>query len=223
LFIWKEAFMEETWTTLEQATQALANTADRAAKLIRQEADRARAEAVRTRGEIEAVKTDVRVVQSEIETVRKTMISATSESNRVRTGAAIAWRCVAGMVIAVVIAVGWTSARLSRNGTDMAHMTARVQDWKTIAEIAKAEAIKLRAEAETARVAQARAEGQLAGVNFATLPAVAEASSGPTTRPTLMSLISGIIDKGAEAIRAAPTDATPASAEIAATDQHHSN
>jgi hypothetical protein len=223
LFIWKEALMEETWTTLEQATQALANTADRAAKLIRQEAERARADAIRTRGEIEAVKTDVRMVQSEIETVRKTMISATSETDRVRTGAAVAWRCVAGMVVAVVIAVGWTSARLSRNGTEMANMTARVQDWKTIAEIAKAEAIKLRTEAETARVAQARAEGQLASGNPAALPAVTEASHGPTTRPTLMSLISGIIDKGAEALRTPPAEATPASAEIAATDQHPSN
>jgi len=217
--------MEETWTTLEQATQALANTADRAAKLIRQEAERARAEAIRTRGEIEAVKTDVRMVQSEIETVRKTMISATSETDRVRIGAAVAWRCVAGMVIAVVIAVGWTSAHLSRNGTEMANMSARVQDWRTIAEIAKAEAIKLRAEAETARVAQARAEGQLASVNLATLPAVTEAAAGPTTRPTLMSLISGIIDKGADALRAPATEANPASAAaaVAATDQHSSN
>jgi hypothetical protein len=211
--------MEETWSTLEQATQALANTADRAAKLIRQEAERARADAMRTRGEIEAVKTDVRLVQSELETVRKTIVSATSDGDRARAGAAIAWRCVGAMAVAVVIAVGWTSARVSRNSTEMSNMTARVQDWRTIAEIAKAEMNKLRTEAEVARVAQARAEGQLASLSIGAIPASGDlAPAGPTTRPTLMSLISGIIDKGAEALRP-PSEAAAGAAEgLAATD-----
>src|SRR5688572_18928436 len=126
--------MEETWSTLEQATQALATTAERAAKLIRHEAERARAEAVRTRGEIESVKTDVRTVQAELETVRKTIVSTASDNDRARAGAAIAWRCVGAMAIAVVIAVGWTSARLSRTNNELANMTARVNDWRTIAE-----------------------------------------------------------------------------------------
>ena len=210
--------MDETWSTLEQATQALANTADRAAKLIRHEAERARAEAMRTRGEIEAVKTDVRTVQSEIETVRKTILSATSDTERVRTGAAVAWRCVTAMVVAVVIAVGWTSARLSRSTTEISNMSARVQDWRTIAEIAKAEAFKLRTEAETAKIAQARAEGQLASLpNPHVTAAVADASRAPTTRPTLMSLFSGLIDKSTEALRP-PSEAAAGSEGIAATD-----
>ena len=209
--------MDETWSTLEQATQALANTADRAAKLIRHEAERARAEAIRTRGEIEAVKTDVRTVQSEIETVRKTILSATSDTERVRTGASVAWRCVTAMVIAVVIAVGWTSARLSRSTTEISNMSARVQDWRTIAEIAKAEAFKLRTEAETAKIAQARAEGELASLPNPHVTAVADLSAGPTTRPTLMSLISGLIDKSTEVLRP-PSEGAPGSDGIAATD-----
>lgn len=210
--------MEETWSTLEQATQALANTADRAAKLIRQEAERARADAVRTRGEIEAVKTDVRMVQSELDTVRKTILSATSEGDRARVGAAIAWRCVGAMVVAVVIAVGFTSARLSRSSTDVANMTARVQDWRTIAEISKAEMAKLRTEAEQARIAQARAEGQLATFHGPALSATSvQGPPGPTTRPTLMSLISGFIDKGTDALRQ-PSEGSSPTQEIAATD-----
>jgi hypothetical protein len=211
--------MEETWSTLEQATQALATTAERAAKLIRHEAERARAEAVRTRGEIESVKTDVRTVQAEIETVRKTLISASSDNDRARLGAAIAWRCVGAMTIAVLIAVGWTSARLSRTNTEMANMTARVNDWRTIAEITKAEMTKLRTQVEIARVAQARAEGQLANFSVAALPALGEAPpSGPTTRPTLMSLISSFIDRGADALRP-PSEGAAGSFGIAATDQ----
>ena len=209
--------MDETWSTLEQATQALANTADRAAKLIRHEAERARAEAMRTRGEIEAVKTDVRTVQSEIETVRKTILSATSDTERVRTGAAVAWRCVTAMVIAVVIAVGWTSARLSRSTTEISNMSARVQDWRTIAEIAKAEAFKLRTEAETAKIAQARAEGQLVSLPNPHVTAVSDTSRAPTTRPTLMSLFSGLIDKSTEVLRPA-SEGAAGSDGIAATD-----
>jgi hypothetical protein len=211
--------MEETWSTLEQATQALANTADRAAKLIRHEAERARAEAMRTRGEIEAVKTDVRTVQSEIETVRKTILSATSDTERVRYGASVAWRCVTAMVVAVVIAVGWTSARLSRSTTEISNMTARVQDWRTIAEIAKAEAFKLRTEAETAKIAQARAEGQLASLPTSSARTVAAVSMGPTTRPTLMSLFSGLIDKSTEVLRP-PSEGAAGADGIAVTDQH---
>src|SRR5687768_15307526 len=112
--------------SLEEATAALAATAERAAALIRTESNKAREDAMRTRAEIEEVRGEIRATKddaartrqeientrgeirstrAEIEVIRANVESGMNDTQRVRRSAGWAWSAVAVMAGCSVIAV----------------------------------------------------------------------------------------------------------------------
>ena len=236
----------ESFDTLEEATRALTNTAQRAATLMRQEADRARSEAGKAReeaeaawGQIETVRSDILSAKQEIDAVRGTILNADAENKRLRGNVRSAWSAVGVMAVLMMVAVGWTASTLTRNATRVSFLSERLEQVSTVAENRSSELERLRAEVSVARIAQARAEGELRAVGFTRpfassefspvstwaspsavapelAPAVApviepviesvepvvvsevpsmdlQLHAGPTTRPVLRDLISGLL------------------------------
>jgi hypothetical protein len=139
--------MAEAWMTLECATKALAATADRAALMMRDESERARVEASRAWDQLEIMRTDI--------------LQARRETEKIRGAAGRAWSAVGIMAAAMTVAVGWTSSALTRHYVEVHQMAAQVDQWKLNAEHKQLELTQLREEAQNARIAQARAEGEL--------------------------------------------------------------
>ncbi len=139
--------MAEAWMTLEAATKALAATADRAALMMRDESDRSRVEASRAWDQIEVMRSDI--------------LQARHDTDRARGSTRRAWGAVGVMATAMIVAVGWTSSSLTRHHVEVRQLSGQVEQWKVAAEQKNAEINQIRQEAQTARIAQARAEGEL--------------------------------------------------------------
>jgi len=139
--------MAEAWMTLEAATKALAATADRAALLMRDESDRARVEASRAWDQLEVMRSDI--------------LEARQEAQKARSGGRRAWGAVGIMAAAMIVAVGWNSSTLTRQYVETRQLNGQIDQWKVIAEQRNSEIQQIRLEAQSARIAQARAEGEL--------------------------------------------------------------
>src|SRR3712207_5114914 len=126
--------MADAWTSLEEATRALSATADRAAGLIRQEAERARAEAAKTRGEIDSMRDELLSTRCELQQVRGSIVVDREETDRSRRSARTAWSTVGAMGLVVLIAVAWTAAAITQSNARVVSLSDQLTQWRTIAD-----------------------------------------------------------------------------------------
>jgi hypothetical protein len=108
--------------------------------------------------------------RQELETVRH-------DAGRARRHATIAWSAVAVMSAAICVAVGWTSFKITRTSDQLRAIDQQSSVVRAEAERLLSEREQARADAQTARIAQAKSEGQLAAY-------VLKSGVRPTTRPT---------------------------------------
>jgi hypothetical protein len=208
--------MQRELSTVEEATAALVATAERAGALMRQEAERARVHAQRAWQEIESVRSEVQAVRSDVESIRGIVTSSQDDTQHVRHSARRAWTAVAAMAAVIVIAVGWAAATLTRSSTQLAFLNEKVAEWRNTAQVAQAEAARIRDEAQSARIAQARAEGQLKAAIHR--PDAAD-QTPPAPRPGLMTYLSDLLAKAREQMPAAhhaPPSTQPATEALSA-------
>ena len=114
-----------------------------------------------------------------------------------RTGARWAWAMVAALAAGVMVAVGWTTGNVTKTQQQAEAMRERMTNVLDHSDRLTKEQEKLRADLERARLAAARAEGQLQEIRGeaentrAELAAAREAATKshdrgqPTTRPSL--------------------------------------
>ncbi|HEV8604123.1 MAG TPA: hypothetical protein VGQ99_02080 [Tepidisphaeraceae bacterium] len=163
--------MAEAWMTLNAATKALAATADRAALLMRDESDRSRVEASRAWDQLEVMRSDI--------------LEARTETQKARSGGRRAWGAVGIMAAAMIVAVGWTSSALTRHYVEVHQLSSQADQWKLTAEHKQVELQQLREEAQSARIAQARAEGELRAV-------APDRPTRPAARPTFADRVANL-------------------------------
>ena len=153
--------MSDVYSTLEEATAALASTAERAAILIRTESARAREEAARTRHDIDSLRTDVKAARSEFETIRSTVLNEDGEKERVRRSAGWAWSAVGVMAACMMVAIGWTATQLTRGQTLLGGLNSELSQAKTAIQQRDTQLAAMRLDLESARISQVRAEVEL--------------------------------------------------------------
>jgi hypothetical protein len=119
----------------------------------------------------------VKFAQADAERARTELDIARRDAGHARHHAIFAWSAVAVMTVAICVAVGWTSYKVTRSADDIRTLNER-------ANATEKEAAKLRdqrdealAQAQQAKLESARVAGHLEAVN--SLPA-----TRPTTRPT---------------------------------------
>lgn len=177
--------MSDQFNSLEEATAALAATAERAALLIRTESTKAREDAMRTRAEIEEVRGEIRATKddaartrqeiegargeiratrAEIEVIRANVESGLNDTQRVRRSAGWAWSAVAVMAGCSVLAVGYTASKVTRSSVALAGLGGEVRELKQVVTLKDGEITNLRGEVQFSKMAQARAEGELAAL-----------------------------------------------------------
>ncbi|MFI5379523.1 MAG: hypothetical protein ACHRHE_09515 [Tepidisphaerales bacterium] len=153
--------MSEVFSTLEEATAALASTAERAAILIRTESARAKEEAARMRHELDTLRTEVQAAKNEFEGIRSTLLQQDDEKERVRRSAGWAWSAVGVMAACMMLAIGWTATQLTRGQTVVGNLNTELSQAKAAIQQRDTQLSGLRQEIESARIAQARAEVEL--------------------------------------------------------------
>ena len=98
---------------------------------------------------------------------------------RARRDARFAWSAVALMGAAIIVAVGWTTQRLTRADADVRLINSRTAEMEIENQRLARERDDARSDAERAHLAQAQATGRLAGyIDQALAP-----GKRPTTRP----------------------------------------
>ena len=160
--------MSDVYSTLEEATAALASTAERAAILIRtesakakEEASRTREEAARTRREIDDLRGEVKAAKSEFGSIRESMLRQDGEKERVRRSAGWAWSAVGVMAACMMLAIGWTATQLTRGQSVVGNLTSELAQAKAALQQRDTQLASMRQDLETARIAEARAEVEL--------------------------------------------------------------
>jgi septal ring factor EnvC (AmiA/AmiB activator) len=169
--------MSDIYNTLDEATAALASTAERAAVLIRTESARAREEANRTRREIDDIRGEIRAAKAEFAAVREAVQKHVAERDHIRRSANWAWSGVGLMAVCIVVAVGWTAVQLTRGHDTVGHLTAQLDRLSQEVADRDAQMAVLRNQLEQARLAEARlaAERELRLATFNTLITQAQA------------------------------------------------
>ncbi len=160
--------MSDVYSTLEEATAALASTAERAAILIRtesakakEEASRTREEAARTRREIDDLRGEVKTAKAEFAGIRESMLKQDDEKERVRRSAGWAWSAVGVMAACMMLAIGWTATQLTRGQTIVGSLNNELAQARASLQQRDTQLASMRQEIESARIAQARAEVEL--------------------------------------------------------------
>jgi hypothetical protein len=132
----------------------------------------------------------VKFAQDDALRARQEMELVRRDAGRARRDAKFAWGAVAAMAGAICVAVGWTSYRITRTSEQLKHLDqqsalVRIEAQKLITERDLAVA-----DAQAARIARARADGQLAAY-------VEKSANRPTTRPTTVvgRVVSLFLDK----------------------------
>jgi len=127
--------------------------------------------------------------RQEIELVRH-------DAGRARRDAKIAWSAVAAMAAAICVAVGWTSSRITRTSEQLRNLDQQSAQVRVEAQKLIAQRDAALAEAQSARIAQAKSDGQLtAYIEKATIDKTS--ANRPTTQPTtaLGRVVSLFLDK----------------------------
>jgi predicted nucleic acid-binding Zn-ribbon protein len=157
----KGTVMADTYDNLDEATAALASTAERAALLIRTESARAKEQAAKTRHEMDDIRKEIRAAKSEFESVRQALQHQHDDRERIRRSAGWAWSAVALMAACVTIAVGWTAVQLTSGRDSVNNLTADVTQLRQSVLDRDAELAYLRTQLESARIAESVAKAEL--------------------------------------------------------------
>jgi hypothetical protein len=129
----------------------------------------------------------VRFAQDDAQRARHELERVRQEAVRARQGARAAWISVAGMGLAIVVAVGWTSHKLTQSTEQLRnldHQSARVQAEAQQLMIERDEA---RSQTNQARIEQANTAGRLAAIERAS-------DKRPTTQPqNIFQRVAGVL------------------------------
>jgi hypothetical protein len=130
----------------------------------------------------------VKTAQEDARLARLESERAWQETNVARRGTLIAWSTVAVMAAALIVAVGWTAATITRSQVELQHAADQVKTASEDARQSSTERDNLRAQLADANEKRARAEGELSGRVSADNQTVALAlrKQEPTTRPSFL-------------------------------------
>lgn len=120
---------------------------------------------------------------------QQSVTTATSDARRSRMTSRFAWG-TAGTLIVILFIVGvWSTHRLTAAQAEVEHVRTELQSVTTTVQQRESELARLRQESEQAKLAAARAEGELTAQRAAQ-------KDQPTTRPSLMqSIANALSDK----------------------------
>lgn len=121
----------------------------------------------------------VKFAQADAERARMEMELVREEAVRVRKGARFAWSSVAAMAACVIIAVGWTTHKVTRADAEIQNLNNQAAELRGQANQLLAERDRAIKEVSAARFAEGQATGKL-------VQAADKSATGPTTRPTNM-------------------------------------
>ena len=179
--------MEDREMSLEEAAKALAAMAERAGRIMKQEAQRnreesekvmsllkdearrARVEAEQARSEADSLREEFEAVRAEmreqIETLQAASAERAADTQRSRRHAARAWGAVGVMGLAMLTGGVWSASSQTRSGVESAQARGQVQEARLASVKKDGQINALRGELETARTALARSEGELHVIN----------------------------------------------------------
>ena len=128
-----------------------------------------------------------------ISVIQQSTAIVRDEVRTARTSARWGWGVVAGLAAGVVVAVGWTTTKVTKAEQQAEALRDKVMIANDQSEVLGREQLQLRSDVERARLSAARAEGQLVEVRqeaemaraqLATL--VKEKEKPPATRPSTL-------------------------------------
>lgn len=111
---------------------------------------------------------------------QQSVMTAAAEARRSRIMARVAWGTVAAAVVALFAVGVWSTEKLTAAEATVTTMQSQLQSAKSVADEKSAEVETLRAKADGAQLAAARAEGELKARNE---PITIIQQSAPTTQP----------------------------------------
>lgn len=156
--------MSELYDNLEEASAALASTAQRAANLIRTESARAKDEAIKTRREIEDIRSEMKAAKVEFEDMKNSFQHQTDDRERIRRSAGWAWSAVGAMAAIMIVAVGWTCIQLTRGHEVATNLNARISDLQNSLNQRETAIASLQTELNSTKLAETRVKAQLDNV-----------------------------------------------------------
>jgi hypothetical protein len=124
---------------------------------------------------------------------RQTAEMAHREMRRASVGALWAWGTVAAMAAGIVAVTGWTTAKVTRSQAQAEYLEQRMAAATSDAERAAQAQTDLRRQVEQARIAAAKAEGQLEAVQAQARQAASRQA------PSLFNRIASVLDEHANA------------------------
>lgn len=129
----------------------------------------------------------VKFAQADAERARMEMELVREDAVRVRKGARFAWSSVAAMAALVIVAVGWTTHRITKADAQIQNLNNQASQLEKHANQLLAERDKARTEVAAAKWAEGQAAGRL-------VQATDMSAKGPTTQPTnMLSRVANVI------------------------------
>lgn len=122
----------------------------------------------------------VRYAQNDAAYAREELAFARQDAGRARRSALAAWCVVALAGVGAMIAVGWTTQKMTRAGEDVRHLSDYVAKMEKETQKLVTERDSARQEAQIARVEGAEASGKLTAYQE---QVEAQLAARPTTRP----------------------------------------
>jgi hypothetical protein len=119
----------------------------------------------------------VKFAQADAERARMEMQLVREEATRVQKGARFAWSSVAAMAACVLLAVGWTTHRITKADAQIQNLNTSTAELRRQADQLLVERNKARDELSAARFAEGEAQGRL-------FQAQTMSAKSPTTQPT---------------------------------------
>jgi outer membrane murein-binding lipoprotein Lpp len=162
---------------------------------------------------------------------------AASDARRAVTRSRVAWSVAGVMSVALSLGGMWATHRLTAASGEVSHLSASVRQLSDSVDAKSHEIRELRQESQTAKVAAARAEGELAAARrqveqlteaqqaamaaarLSAQTAMADAPDNPATQPSVMSVNSASAQLASSAPAAPATPATPAATQPSVTTQ----
>jgi hypothetical protein len=119
----------------------------------------------------------VKFAQDDAIRARQELDHVRQDAGRARHEAKVAWSALAAIGLAICVAVGWTSFRIARTSEQLRALDEQTAQVRAESQRLMIERDRARDEVQTARIAQAKADGELAAY-------VHQSGRRPTTRPT---------------------------------------
>ena len=118
----------------------------------------------------------VKFAQADAERARGELDLVRQDAGRARQSAKTAWVAVAAMSLAICVAVGWTTFKLTRGTDDLRALGQQIDNAKREAAQMRNERDTARRDAQDARLAEATKAGHLEAIS-------SKSDKGPATRP----------------------------------------